>query len=314
MTAGVMWRIPAQPPRKALRFTRSFSCCGCSVRVDSLVAWPLAALAYLFRSLPATDGGAPEPAFSLRRRRRGEYRVIRHLPGSANEETPVGREHLIPFLEREINQRFAASVAGHLVLHAAAIACGDKAVLLPAPSGSGKTTLAAALVERGCGYLTDELALLDLLTGEVAAYPKALSLKAGSFCYFERVGIPRTDTINRYLDPESLREGSVVGQPLEIGEAIIPRYQPGAAARLEPLTPGETVLALFANTVNIARHKNLGFDLLVRLAHQVRGYRLVFGDLSAACEAVLFLRGRPAALCDPFTSLAQDWSERRKLL
>jgi hypothetical protein len=287
MTAGVVRRISAQPSRKASRFTKSFACCGCAVRIDSPLAWPLTALADLFRAFSAIDGEALEPAFSLRRRRRGEYQVVRHLPGGANEKMPVGREHLVPILERAVNQRFAESIAGTLVLHAAAVACGGKALLLPAPSGSGKTTLAVALVERGCGYLTDELALLDLRTQKVAPYPKALSLKAGSFRYFERLDTAHASGGNWYLDPERLRAGSVVRRPLRVGGMFFPRYQPGAAAELEPLTPGETTLALFANTVNIASYKEKGLDLLIDLAREVRGYRLVFGDLSAACEAVL---------------------------
>jgi hypothetical protein len=280
-------RPSARFSQTTLPYTRNFACCGCSVRIDSSVAWPLAALADLFRAFPATDGGALEPVFSLRRPRRGEYRVVRHLPGGDSEETPVGREHLVPILERAVNQRFAESIAGHLVLHAAAVACGGKAVLLPAPSGSGKTTLAAALVERGCGYLTDELALLNLRTAEVAPYPKALSVKAGSFGYFERLGAPSAGTGNWYLDPERLRAGSVVRRPLRVGGVVFPRYQPGVAAEFEPLTPGETVIALFANTVNTVRHKERGFDFLVRLALQVHGYRLVFGDREKVCEALL---------------------------
>ena len=58
--------------------------------------------------------------------------------------------------------------AGRLLPHAAAVARADGSVaLLCGEAGAGTSTLAAALLRRGCAYLTDRTAVLDPETLEV---------------------------------------------------------------------------------------------------------------------------------------------------
>jgi HprK-related kinase A len=67
-----------------------------------------------------------------------------------------------------------------LVIHAACVARGDRAAILPAPPGSGKSTLCAALVNRGWRLLSDELTLIRLDTGEVMGLARPVNLKNAS--------------------------------------------------------------------------------------------------------------------------------------
>lgn len=202
----------------------------------------------------------------------------------------VERPWVTPCLEREINQYLADALGDRLLLHAAGIAYRGRAVVLPATAGSGKTTLAAGLVREGCGYLTDELIIFQPRTNSIVPFPKAMSLKEGSFALFESLGpdpTGRQDDRVWYLDPERLRPGSVVERPTPIGWVILPRYEANATTHIRALTVGETVLGLFENTVNIVRHKEKGLDRLIGIARKTPGYRLIFGDLNEACKAIL---------------------------
>ena len=58
----------------------------------------------------------------------------------------------------------------------------------PGASGSGKSTLTAGLARAGLGYLTDELAALDLASGQLLPYPKPITVKPGSFAVAARDG------------------------------------------------------------------------------------------------------------------------------
>ena len=67
---------------------------------------------------------------------------------------------------------------GTIRLHAGAVELDGDAVLLVGVSDKGKSTLTTALVQRGWGYLTDEIAVVEAASGRVVPYAKALDLDA----------------------------------------------------------------------------------------------------------------------------------------
>ena len=74
-------------------------------------------------------------------------------------EAAVGTFLLGPVMAACLQQR------GIVALHASAVETGAGAVLFVGPSGIGKSTLAAALVERGCRLLADDVSALVLGAG-----------------------------------------------------------------------------------------------------------------------------------------------------
>ena len=282
-----------EEPMKGVKppYSEAYRFPGCCVRVDSVVSHALADLAQAYGHFVRGAVPVVQPTFSL----------VRHHDGLKLRSTGNGRNHpsegvlikegqVMPLLERQINQHLVGALGDRLLLHAGAVVDAGRAVILPATSASGKTTMAAGLVQRGYGYLTDELVILHSRTNSIVPFPKAMSLKEGSFGLFESFGPrptgPEYDRV-WYLDPERLRPGSVVTSPTPIGWVIFPRFKDGSKTHVEPLTVGETVLGLFENTVNNARHEEKGLDRLIKIARKAPGYRLMFGDLEDACRAVL---------------------------
>ena len=67
-----------------------------------------------------------------------------------------------------------------LHLHCAALDLHGTGILLAGASGSGKSTISVELISQGAAYLTDECVSVLPGSSTVFAYPKPITLKAGS--------------------------------------------------------------------------------------------------------------------------------------
>jgi hypothetical protein len=67
-----------------------------------------------------------------------------------------------------------------LGLHAATVMRTGGAVILAGLGGAGKTTLAVELAQRGWGLLGDDVAPIEVSTGNVLPFPKPLRIKDAS--------------------------------------------------------------------------------------------------------------------------------------
>lgn len=290
-------------PTGPLPYSATFRLPGCVVRVDSEVDGALSEVARVYRNFSDGARAGGQPTFSIHDHGR-QVRFVRHH-GHASDPGFIFDHGCLPHhAEWEINRHVVAALDDHLLFHAAAVrraAPGTSlGVMFPAGSGSGKTTLAAGLVRRGWDYLTDELVIVDPDTIRIVPFPKAFSVKPGSYELFDSLTPDPTGPAGDrvwYLDPERLRAGSVAKAPTPIGCVVLPKFQRGASTRVELLTIGETVVGLFENAVNIARHKEAGLDRLIEIAQTAPGFRLVFGDLENACATVEGLIGGNGRSC-----------------
>jgi HprK-related kinase A len=222
-------------------------------------------------------------------------RRYHHIHGNG-EELFVVRKPLsvLPHLEWAINLMIARYLPGFLELHASAMSRDGKAAIFPGAPGRGKTTLAAGLLARGWSYLSDEFALIDVTTGLLHAYPKALCIKKGSFAIVESLGLAVNDRVAhvkgkkgpvRFLNPLAVRPDAV-SAPCRAALIVLPEYVPGAPARIEPLSAARAVFELAQVSFNFGRFRRRGFDLLADLASEARCYRLQSGDLEQTCRIV----------------------------
>lgn len=171
-------------------------------------------------------------------------------------------------------------------LHAGAIEHHGKVIVCVAPSGGGKSTAVWALLHHGFGYLSDELAPIDLATLTVQPYPHALCLK-------------REPPAPYALPPATLRTSETLHVPV----TALPSTHAATAARLgawlfvdhrgphdQPILaevrPAAAAVRLYANALNQLAHANDGLDAVAALAQAVPAYTLNTADLRHACDAV----------------------------
>ena len=155
-------------------------------------------------------------------------------------------EHLVGLVTWHLNQRVMLETRSHLVVHAGAASLGDRAVVLPGDPDAGKSTLTVALVSAGFAYLSDEAAAVDLATGLVCPYPRAIALERGRGPCF------RTGATNCRATPHrgSLvgfarsNPARLVGRPCPARAVVFPHLEPGTPAELTPISRAESVRRL----------------------------------------------------------------------
>ena len=169
----------------------------------------------------------------------------------------------------------------------------------PRHLGVGQIDLVAGLVRSGLGYLTDELAAVDLENGRLVPYPKPITVKAGELPPPLRLGLGRRASSGSALfsgqewqvavggdDP-----GRLIGSPCAPAFVAAPHYAAGASTTLTPLSDTQAFFCLAVNAVNLVAHGSAGTHAMARLARSCRCYSLIYSDLGQACRLVLELAG-----------------------
>lgn len=178
-------------------------------------------------------------------------------------------------LESDLHGYVAQAARRKLFVHSGAVGWRGRAVVIPARSMSGKSSLVAALVQAGAEYYSDEYAVVDV-AGLVHPYPKPLSLRQSD----GRPPLKRT--------AEEL--GGCTGRrPIPIGLIVATKFVDGAVWQPAPLSPADSMMELFANTVLARVRPQFALTVLTRAvagSHAVHGER---GDAAEAARAVLQL-------------------------
>jgi hypothetical protein len=219
-------------------------------------------------------------------------RCLLDVPG-APEPVVAECEDLGSHLLSAINHHACYGTTSALVVHAGVVARGDDVVVIPGRPDAGKSTLVTALVRSGLDYLSDEALAIDLVTGEVIAYPKAISLDPGSWPLFPDLVPEGTTGVRHHVPPESVRSGCV-GTTGRIRVVVSRRYVPGAPTTLEPLSRAGGVALLADHAFTILRRSDEALALLDDATVGASCHRLTGGDLDEAVEAIMnLLDGSP---------------------
>ncbi|WP_341675842.1 HprK-related kinase A [Niveibacterium sp. SC-1] len=199
---------------------------------------------------------------------------------------PLPRAQAFAMLEWGMNWCIASQAHQYLVIHAAVVEREGLAAILPAPPGSGKSTLTAALIHRGWRLLSDELALVELETGQMIPLARPVNLKNNSievlkgFAPEARWGREVPDTqkgrvVHVRVPDTSVAAATIPAQPRWV---VFPRWQAGAELTLEPHAKAHAFIQLADNAFN---YSMLG----------ERGFR-VLADLIDRCDSVGFTYSR----------------------
>ncbi len=262
-------------------------------RIGSAWAAPVAALRRLYAGYPM-GAGVPdftvrlEPVRPWRRWLRpsvaiaGDYR----LP----EAAPLPLAHALLAAEMAMNLQMALGWRRHLLLHAAVVERGGRALILSGESGSGKSTLAALLMAAGWRLLGDEFALIDPTTGMLAPFPRPISLKNDAIALPEApperwgpvlAGTPKGSIRHLAPDPRSLAASDEAAPPALL---LFPRF--GAAAAMRPVAASEAFARATQASTNYTALGEAGFAALTRLVTQVPAAAIDYTDTATAMGQV----------------------------
>jgi len=230
---------------------------------------------------------AVEPGLGIRRWLGAQARFI---VDGVEPFTPLPRDQALPMMEWGLNWCITAYSHHILVLHAAAVAKDNRALILPAPPGSGKSTLCAALVNRGWRLLSDELTIVRLDTGEVRGLARPVNLKNASidvirdFAPDAYLAKPVLDTTKGTVSLMAPPAASV--RQMDIGALphwmILPRYVAGAATTLTPMPTGQAFLQIAENAMNYHILGAKGFEAVGQMVDRCQHFSFEYSDLNEA--------------------------------
>lgn len=186
---------------------------------------------------------------------------------------PLPAAHAYALMEWSMNWCISSHAHRFLIVHAAVVARGEAAVVLPAPPGSGKSTLCAALIHAGWRLLSDELALIDMADGRIHPLCRPVSLKnrsiavIASFAPQARFSAVTRDTAKgdvAHVAPPA-QHVALMDQPARARWIIYPRYEAGAATAATPRSRADAMVDLARNAFNFALQGEAGFAQLCAL-------------------------------------------------
>ena len=177
-----------------------------------------------------------------------------------------------------------------VIVHAAVLERGGRALVLPGVPGAGKSTLTAALCQEGFRLLSDELCLIDPDTLHITPVPRPVSLKNASIPLIQQ-RYPKAvfseaarDTLKgtvAHMQPpaNAVLQASVPAAP---GLIVFPRYLVGHATDWQALERHLAVLHCVEQSFNYNLHGTRGFATLVALAKASHCHRLHYSQLNEA--------------------------------
>jgi HprK-related kinase A len=210
------------------------------------------------------------------------------LPDAA----PLSLAHGLLAAEMGMNLQMALGQKRFLLLHAASVERDGKALVLTGESGAGKSTLAALLGERGWRLMGDEFALLDLESGALHPFPRAVSLKNGAIRVMEGEaaaerfgpileGTPKGTIRHLRPRPEAVARMCEPARPALI---LFPRF--GGDRALRPVGQAECFMRLTQASTNYVTLGDRGFQSLSRLVSTVPALAIDYPGTDTAIALV----------------------------
>lgn len=231
-----------------------------------------------------------------------QARKVRFTVDGRQPHDDMPFEHALAVLEWGVNLILALRFHRYLMLHAAVLARGERALVMPAAPGHGKTTLCAALSLSGWRLFSDEFGLVIPEAGRLVPVPRPMPLKnasidvIGAFAPQAVFGPAIPGTIKgtvRHLKPPA---DSVAAQQSDARAAwvVFPRWEAGAPLELVEIPKAEAFMLMATNAFNYELLGEPAFDALRGIVGQARCFTLRYSQLDAAIAALDAMAGEGA--------------------
>lgn len=248
-------------------------------------------------SLPAQPSIFADYHIELRRGRgiRAVFRPqSRFLIDGIEPFAPFPVDNALPLFEWGVNWCFAQRFNQYVLLHAGALACEDKAIIMAAPPGSGKSTLAAAMMLRGFRLLSDEFGVLCPETGDLLPMLKPVALKnqsvelIRSFAADAVIGPLYTGTRKGDVAHLAPDEASVDALHRSARPALVifPAYRTDAPLTCRRLSAEQAFARLAFNSFNYDLLGPAGFEAVGDVIDASPAYELHYSRLDEAIERI----------------------------
>lgn len=182
-------------------------------------------------------------------------------------------DNVLDAFEAHVQITVAEHAPRRVFVHAGVVAWNGKAIVIPGLSYSGKTTLVTKLIQAGATYYSDEYAVLDE-QGRVHSYPRRLGVRESGRYESTKVSAEKLG-------------GKVGSKPLRVGLVLSTKYKRGATWRPRPLTKGQGVLELLANTVSARSQPELALIALPKALASARILKSARGEAEDVIEKIL---------------------------
>ena len=188
---------------------------------------------------------------------------------------------------------------GHFVLHAAAVASDDGAVLLVGGSGAGKSTLAAALLKRGWKVLSDDAVVVESRGSRPVAVPTYPGLRLNpDALHLLPHGVAATGPMAHYSDKVRVALPAAEGPEVTLDAICLLAadgdHDVGAPPRVRRVSPAEATLALIRNSFQLdvadlerqARQLELAAAITDKTPVLTLDHARSFASLPEVCESM----------------------------
>lgn len=198
---------------------------------------------------------------------------------------PISQAHA--FLEWGMNWSVASTEANWLVVHAAILAKGNKAIMFPAPPGSGKSTLTAFLALKGWRLLSDEMTIIELNSRRAIPFVRPISLKNNSIQLVKQwfpdvvmsdiaVDTQKGDVAHVQPPRLSVQQGEVKA---DITGIVFPKYVQDKTLDIYQLDQTDVFMQLASNCFNYNVLGTKAFTTVSKLVDECSGFEIQYNNL-----------------------------------
>jgi len=276
-----------------------------NIRVQNVIEKFAPAFHFLYGDFPMLrDDEAAQ--FRIRRRypvgvRRWWRQQVLFFLDDTRPFEPFPATLAMPFFEWGFNWCVYDHVNEFLLIHAAVVEKNGGGLIMPAAPGSGKSTLCAGLIHRGWRLLSDEFAIIGKTDGRIIPIPRPIGLKEQSIEVIRnldssaRIGPVFADTRKgkvAHLRPtrEAVEKAQETAMPAWL---VFPKFESGAGMRLAPIDKTAAFVEAWDSCFNYKLLGEDGFNALTSVVERCGCFRLNFGDMSAALDALEDLASLP---------------------